>query len=76
MSCHHVETWLRWFQTYHREIVVVQETVWEYWIEIERISRDEMHAQIFASPSSAEELRNHLTELSAFRSLESEETDH
>ena len=32
-------------------------------IEIERISRDEMHAHIFASPSRAEELREHLTEL-------------
>ena len=47
----------------------------EYSIEIERISRDEMHAHILASPSSAEELRNHLTELNAFRCLESEEAD-
>ena len=43
----------------------VQEAVREYSIEIERISRDEMHAHIFASPSSAEELRKHLTELLA-----------
>ena len=35
-----------------------------------------MHAHILASPSSAEELRNPLTELNAFRSLESEEADH
>ena len=34
----------------------VQEVVREDSIEIERISRGEMHAHIFASPSSAEEL--------------------
>ena len=45
-------------------------------LKFERISRDEMHAQILPLPSSAEELRKHLTELTAFRSLESEETDH
>ena len=53
----------------------VQEAVLEYSIETERISRDEMHAHILASPSSAQELRNHLTEVNAFRSLESEEAD-
>ena len=52
----------------------VQEAVRDYSIEIERVSRD-MHAHVLASPSSAEELRNHLTELNAFRSLESEEAD-
>ena len=41
----------------------VQEAVGEYSIEIQRISRDEMHAHTLASPSSAEELRNHLTML-------------
>ena len=46
----------------------VQGAVREHSIEIERISRDEMHAHILASPSSAEELRNDLTELNAFRS--------
>ena len=43
----------------------VQEAVREYSIEIERISRDEMPAHIFASPSSAEELRKHFAELLA-----------
>ena len=52
----------------------VQEAVRDYSIEIERISRDEMHAHLLASPS-AEELGNHLTELIDFRSLESEEAD-
>ena len=54
----------------------VQEAVREHSIEIERISRDKMHAHILASPSSAEELRKHLTELNAFRNLESEEAEH
>ena len=54
----------------------VQEAVRKYSSEIERTSRDEMHAHILASLSSAQELRNHLTELNAFRSLESEEADH
>ena len=53
----------------------VQEEARDYSIEIERISRDEMHAHILASPSSAEELRNDLTELSAFRRLESDEVE-
>ena len=39
----------------------VQEAVREYAIEIVRISRDEMHAHILASPSSADELTKHLT---------------
>ena len=33
MSCHHVETWLWLSQTYHRQIVVVQEAIREYSIE-------------------------------------------
>ena len=41
----------------------VQEAVREYSIEIKRISRDEMRAHILASPSSAEELRKHLTQV-------------
>ena len=45
----------------------IQEAVREYSIEIERISGDEMHAHILASPTSAEELRNHLTKLNAYR---------
>ena len=53
----------------------VQEAVREYSIEIERISRDEMHAHIFASPSSAEKLKKHLTELNVFRISSSEETE-
>ena len=47
----------------------VREAVWE------RISRDEMYAHNLASPSSEEELRDHLTELNAFRCLESQEAD-
>ena len=50
----------------------VQEAVREYSIEIERISRNEMHAHILASPSSADELIKHLTELNAFRNLAEE----
>ena len=50
----------------------VQEAVRDYSIEIERISYDEMHVHILASPSSAEDLRTYLTELNAFRSLDSE----
>ena len=38
-------------------------------IKLERMSRDEMHAHLLASPSSAEELRKHLTELNAYRGL-------
>ena len=34
-----------------------------------------MHAHVLASPSSAEELRKHLTELNAFRNLDSEEAE-
>ena len=50
----------------------VQEAVREYSIDIERISRDEMHPHIIASPSSAEELRNQLTKLNACRDGEIE----
>ena len=54
----------------------VQEAVREYSIEIVRISRDEMHAHILASPSSADELKKHLTELNGFRIEENEETEY
>ena len=47
----------------------VQEMVRDYSIEIERISREEMHAHILASPS-AEELRK-----KAFRNSDSEEAE-
>ena len=50
----------------------VQEAVREYSIEMERISRDEMHAHILGSPSSAEESRTHLTKLNAYRDGEAE----
>ena len=53
----------------------VQEAVRENAIEIVRISRDEMHAHILASPSSADELKKHLTELNGFRIEENEETE-
>ena len=36
------------------------------------MSRDEMHAHLLASPSSAEELRKHLTELNAYRDGEAD----
>ena len=45
----------------------VQEAVREYSIEIDRVPRDEMRAHVLASPSSAEELRKHLTKLNAYR---------
>ena len=51
----------------------VQEGVREYLITIERVPRDAMHAQIFASPPSADELKKHLTELNGFRNLEFED---
>ena len=50
----------------------VQEAVREYSIAIERVPRDVMHAHIFASPSSAEELKKHLTELNPHRDGEAE----
>ena len=50
----------------------VQEAVREYSIEIDRVPRDEMHAHVLASPSSAEELRKHLTKLNAYRDGEAE----
>ena len=51
----------------------VQEAVRDYLIEIERISRDEMCMLTSLSlQTSAEELRQHLTELNASRSLDSE----
>ena len=40
-----------------------QEVVREYSIATERVPRNVMHAHVLASPSSAEELRKHLTEL-------------
>ena len=45
----------------------VQEAVRKYSIEIERVPGDVMHAHVLPSPSSAEELRKHLTELNAYR---------
>ena len=54
----------------------VQEAVRDYSIEIDGVPRDEMHARILASPSSAEESRKHLTELNAFRNSISEEAEH
>ena len=50
----------------------VQEAVREYSIAIERVPRDVMHAHVLASPSSAVELRKHLTELNAHRDGEAE----
>ena len=47
-----------------------QEAVRDYSIVVERISRDEMHAHILASPSSADELTKHLTKLNGFRIVE------
>ena len=44
-------------------------------LKVRDISRDEMHAHIFASPSSAVALRKHLTELNAFRISNAEEAD-
>ena len=44
----------------------VQETVREYLITIERVPRGAMHAHTLASPSSADELKKHLTELNGF----------
>ena len=52
--------------------LLVQEAVRDYSIEVARISRDMMNVHVLASPSSDEELRKHLTELNAFRILESE----
>ena len=43
----------------------VQEAVREHSIAIESVPRDVMHAHVLGSPSSAEELRKHLTELDA-----------
>ena len=54
----------------------VQKSVREYSIEIVRISHDEMHAHILASPSSADELKKHMTELNGFRIEENEETEY
>ena len=48
----------------------VQEAVREYLITIEKVPRDAMHAHIPTSPSSADELTKHLTELNGFRSVE------
>ena len=51
----------------------VQEAVRDYSITIGKVSRDAMHAHIFASPSGADELTEHLTELNGFRSMELED---
>ena len=45
----------------------VQEAAREYAVKVVRVSRTEMHAHILASPATAEELEQHLAELSAFR---------
>ena len=50
----------------------VQEAVRDYSIEVEKVSRDAMHAHILASPSSADELTKHLTKLNGFRIVENE----
>ena len=50
----------------------VQEAVREHSTAIERVPRDVMHAHVLASPSRAEELRKHLTELDAYRDGEAE----
>ena len=50
----------------------VQEAVREYLITIEKVPPDAMHAHILASPSSADELKKHLTEVNGFRSMEFE----
>ena len=39
----------------------------EYSTAVERVPRDVMHAHVLTSPSSAEELRKHLTVLNAYR---------
>ena len=45
MSCHHVETWVWWSKTHHRQILVGP---WS--IEIERLSRDEMLTSLLLHP--------------------------
>ena len=54
----------------------VQQAVRDYSIVVEKIARDEMHALILASPSSAEELWKHLTQLNGFRSAQSKDAEH
>ena len=44
----------------------------EYFVEIDRVPRDEMPAHVLASPSSAEEPRKHPTKLNAYRDGEAE----
>ena len=72
MSCHRAESGCGGLKQITVKSLWVQEAVREYSIEIERISRDEMHAHILASPPSAEVLRNHLTKLNAYRDGETE----
>ena len=69
MSCHHVMTWWWWTQTHNRQISVCSRS---YSIATEKVPRDVVRAHVLASPSSAEELRKHLTELSAYRDGEAE----
>ena len=57
---------------FHAWLFVPQEADREFSIEVQRNPRNEMHAHILASPSSAEELRKHLTELNAFRNFAEE----
>ena len=44
-------------------------------IEKVRVSRDEMHDDILASPSSADNLTKHMTRLNGFRTVENEEIE-
>ena len=55
------------------ESLWVQEAVRECSIAFERVPRDVTHAHVLASPSSAEELRKHLTELNVYRDGEAED---
>ena len=64
-SCSHVGGGLQHITV---ESLWVQQAVRAYLITIERVPRDAMHAHILASPSSADELKKHLTELFGFRS--------
>ena len=61
-----------WSQAITVKSLWVQEAVREYFLEIDRVPRDEMPAHVLASPSSAEELRKHLTKLNAGRDGEAE----
>ena len=70
MSCHHVDC--GGLKHITVKSLWGQEAVGEYSIAVDRVPRDVMHAHVLASPSSAETLRNHLTELNAYRDGEAE----